>query len=217
VSQVKPAWADRYFGALVASVLVLAALGLSRAGRLGVVGLVMILVFWTKPLARVAGIRTTPKLNEKSNTKLVASIFSSWLSPPDLVVSAQMEQVPSLNLYIARPGLRYATPMGPVADPTMADWRRATERMGAATPQKDLMPLVKDLPVGHHVLLVCPRVFTTSRALPWFRYMDHRCRDWREALSADPSFQLLAGPAPPLETGQPGTSMFGMLFLKVAP
>ena len=46
VSQVSPAWTTRYLGVLLGPMLLIAALGLSRAGALGLVALVIILGIW---------------------------------------------------------------------------------------------------------------------------------------------------------------------------
>ena len=45
-SQFSPAWANRYLGVLVGPVLLLAAALVPRAGKLGLVALGVVLVFW---------------------------------------------------------------------------------------------------------------------------------------------------------------------------
>ena len=49
VSQVSPAWTTRYLGVLLGPMLLVAALGLARAGLLGLVALVIILGIWAIP------------------------------------------------------------------------------------------------------------------------------------------------------------------------
>ena len=49
VSQVSPAWTTRYLGVLLGPMLLLGALGLARAGTLGMVALVIILGIWAIP------------------------------------------------------------------------------------------------------------------------------------------------------------------------
>ena len=49
VSQVSPAWTTRYLGVALGPMLLIGALGLSRAGKLGLVALVIILGIWSIP------------------------------------------------------------------------------------------------------------------------------------------------------------------------
>ena len=49
VSQVSPAWTTRYLGVLLGPMLLIAALGLSRAGVLGLAALAIIFVIWAIP------------------------------------------------------------------------------------------------------------------------------------------------------------------------
>ena len=49
VSQVSPAWTTRYLGVLLGPMLLIAALGLARAGVLGLAALAIILVIWAIP------------------------------------------------------------------------------------------------------------------------------------------------------------------------
>ena len=53
--------------------------------------------------------------------------------PGDLVVVTQPEQVPVLYRYLPA-GVRYLTPLGAPADPSMTDWRDALPRLRAAGP-----------------------------------------------------------------------------------
>jgi hypothetical protein len=56
-SQIEHGWSARYFGIFLAPLLVLAALGPSRAGGAGLVAFGLIVVFWTQPLGTVTGAR----------------------------------------------------------------------------------------------------------------------------------------------------------------
>src|SRR6185436_2884840 len=58
-SQVSPAWATRYLSVLIGPLLLLGAGGLSRAGPLGIVVVVALVIFWSNP--------RTHALNSKSN------------------------------------------------------------------------------------------------------------------------------------------------------
>ncbi len=156
VTQFKPSWSERYFGIFLPPLLLLAGAGLSRDGRRGILALALILVFWTKPLATITGVRTTAELDDKANVKRVARQLRPLLSRGDLVLSPQIEQVPVLDYYF-RKEVRYATPVGAVADPSVVDWRNAKARLTRASAATGLVPLLEQLPVGNHAFLVCPR------------------------------------------------------------
>ncbi len=118
-SQLEPGWSLRYFGIFLAPLLVLAALGLSRAGGAGVVAVVLVVGIWTQPLARLSGTRVPPDNDEKGNVERVARMMAPLTEPGDLVVSTHFEHVPLLHHYFG-PQLRYATPLGMTPDPQAA-------------------------------------------------------------------------------------------------
>ena len=216
VSQFAPGWSPRYFGIFLAPLLVVTALGLSRGGATGLVAFGLIVLFWTQPLGRATGLRPPPPVNEKSNVAQVAEILEPVTKPGDLVISTQLEHVPLLHYYLGG-DLRYASPLGMVADPGVVDWRNALERMRASNPATGLDPLVEELEAGQRLVLVCPRITTTADALPWFRIMDLRCRSWRRALEADATVDLRRGPIPSLSKAEPGTSVFVLVYEKLEP
>ncbi|MBW3580056.1 MAG: glycosyltransferase family 39 protein [Actinobacteria bacterium] len=215
VAQFAPGWSPRYFGIFLAPLLVVAALGLSRGGATGLVAFALIVLFWTQPLSRLAGIRPTPAPNEKSNAAEVAETVVPMANPGDLVISTQFEHVPLLHYYFGD-DLRYATPLGLVPDPQVVDWRNALQRLQASTPATGLDPLLDDLDRGDQVFLVCPLLTTGPDALPWFRIMDLRCRSWREALDGDPAMALRLDQYPPLDQEDPGSGVFVLGYEKVA-
>jgi mannosyltransferase len=88
VSQVSPAWTTRYLGVLLGPMLLIAALGIARAGTLGLVALVIILGIWALP--RSYG------LENKSNASDLRRDAVPELSEGDLVLSMQPEQGPLL-------------------------------------------------------------------------------------------------------------------------
>ena len=94
---------------------------------------------------------------EKSNVAGASEAVAASLQPGDLVVSTQPEQVPVLAHYLPD-GLRYATPLGPVADPAVMDWRNALPRLETTAPGRALAPLLDELPPGARILLVAPEV-----------------------------------------------------------
>ena len=216
VSQFAAGWSPRYFGIFLAPLLVVTALGLSRGGATGLVAFGLIVLFWTQPLGRVTGLRPAPPVNEKSNVAQVAEILDPVTSPGDLVISTQLEHVPLLRYYFGA-DLRYASPLGLVADPGVVDWRNALERMRASNPATGLDPLVEELQPGQRLFLVCPRITTTADALPWFRIMDLRCRSWRRVLEADATVDLRRGPIPSMSKQEPGTSVFALVYEKLQP
>ncbi len=212
-SQIEPGWSPRYFGIFLAPLLLLAALGLSRAGGAGLVAFGLIVLFWTQPLGRITGARIPPTMDDKSNVEQVAQRLEPLTRPGDLVISTQMEHVPLLYHYFG-PDLRYATPMGVVADPQVVDWRHALARMQASNPTTGLDPLVDALATGAQVVLVCPG--PSPDDLLWFRLMDLRCETWRQELGADPKVALRQGPFPPPEERENGTPVFVLVYEKLA-
>ena len=200
-AQVSPSWAPRYLAVCAPAVLLLAALGLARAGGRGLLALTLILVLWVQPLARISGLRSVDRLDDKPQVMPLVQAVGPGLDPGDLVVVMQMEEVPVLSYYLP-PGLRYATAMGPVADPGVADWRDALARITSATPEASLWPALDAIPVGAKVLLVCAQPWTGPTPVPWFTQMELRCGEWRSALLADTRFSAApfvrgaAGPEP---------------------
>ncbi len=181
VAQAKPAWSVRYLAVLFPAVVLLAATGLARSGAQGLVAMVLILLFWTQPLGRLTGAYQPPPRDD-ANDKQLAALVAPRLRPGDVVVAAQMEEVPVLRYYLG-PAMRFADPTGVVADPTVADWRDASSRLAAAQPARWIGPLVEGLAPGAHVYLVC-RAATDTPTLAWFVTMDARCADTRAALAA---------------------------------
>ena len=125
-SQTTLAWAPRYLIVLTGPLLLLASLGVARAGKLGLAG---------AAIAVYASVLLTGSYvpENKSNVERLADRLGGRVRAGDLVISTQPEQVANLNYYLPK-GLRYATPMGPVPDPGVMDWRDAVDRLRAATP-----------------------------------------------------------------------------------
>ncbi|MBV8982746.1 MAG: hypothetical protein JO086_17750 [Acidimicrobiia bacterium] len=190
-----------------------AAFGLARAARLGFVALGLIVLIWIQPLARIDGALKPLRADVKSTEKGLAARVAPYLVPSDVVVVTQLEEGPVLHYYLHVP-VHLATPAGPVSDPGVADWRDATDRLTAATPAVDLLPLVAGLHIGQHVVVVCPRQASTAHELPWFRLMDTHCRDWNATLASDSRFQ--PAPIAGLDAVQPGMSRYVTLYNKVS-
>jgi mannosyltransferase len=192
-SQVSPAWTTRYLGVLLGPMLLIAALGLARAGVLGLAALAIILAIWAVP--RSYG------LENKSNASDLRKAVVPELQQGDLVVSMQPEQTPLLAYHLedlgGAPDLKFATPLGAVENERVMDWTDGHERMEAATPQRNLEPLLDSLPPGGRVLLVHP---VTLRAddwdAPWTQLVRRRSAQWGAALAADDRFEYV-GSVPP--------------------
>ena len=193
VSQVSPAWTTRYLGVLLGPMLLIGALGLARAGALGLAAVVIILAIWALP--RSYG------LENKSNAADLRKAAVPELRQGDLVVSMQPEQTPLLAYHLedlgGAPDLNFATPLGAVENERVMDWTDGHERMKEATPQRNLEPLLASLPPGGRVLLVHP---VTLRAddwdAPWTQLVRRRSAQWGAALSEDKRFEYI-GAVPP--------------------
>lgn len=186
-AQVSPAWVPRYLAVCAPAIFLLAAVGLSLAGARGLVALALILAFWVQPLARASGLRPASGPGEKATVQPLARAVTGHLQPGDLVIAMQMEEVPVLAYYLPE-GLRFATPMGPVADPRIPDWRDALARMQTTTVASALEPELDRSTVGTDVLLVCAQPGTGPVSLPWFALMERHCEQWRSALETDRRF-----------------------------
>lgn len=193
----EPGWAGRYLAILVGPLLLLGGAALARVGPLGAVAAAAICCAWA----------LSPGPGEKSNVAGVSAAVSTSLEPGDLVISTQPEQVPVLAHYLPDT-LRYATPLGPVADPAVMDWRDAVARLAATQPDDELAPLLDALPPGGRILLVAPDVDDGSRwRTPWTRLVALRSDEWVLALSSDERFLRLHGSTADTRTSKPSVRL----------
>jgi hypothetical protein len=162
-SQIEPAWSPRYLFVLFGPLLVVVA-----RHDLAVVAALAAALVLVGPMA-------------KSNARAVAVSAAQSIRPGDLVVVTQPEQVPVLHRYLPA-GVRYLTPLGAPADPSMTDWRDALPRVRRATAGRVLLPRLAALAPGRRVVLVAP--VTRSRS-PWARAVRRRTREWRGVLRAE--------------------------------
>jgi hypothetical protein len=186
-AQLSPSWAPRYLAVCAPAVLLLAAVGLSLAGARGALALALILAFWIQPFGRLTGLRTGGGPADRAVVEPLARAVAGYVHPGDLIVAMQLEELPVLAYYLP-PGLRFATALGPVVDPGVADWRDALDRMKVTTAAAALAPELDGAPIGSDVVVVCADPASGPRSLPWFELMDRRCDEWRSALDADPRF-----------------------------
>lgn len=207
VSQASPAWATRYLAMVVAPLLLLAAVGLRRAGWLGVAGFALLVVMWAPHNAPAA----------KSNAHYVADQLGPALRSGDLVISTQPEQLPVIAYYLKPDhptGLTFATPFGVQKDLGVTDWRDGTEhfdRVGDSA----LFPMLDRVKVGGRVLLVVPIIYRPERwTAPWTSRVRDRSIEYEGLLRGDPRFRLTA--IVPTEFTNPGPNpLQGLLFQKV--
>ncbi len=140
----------------VAPFLLLATGGLAHARRLGVFGLVLVVVMWAQDTAPV----------EKSNVRSIAHTIEPSLAPGDLVISTQPETIPLLHYYLPD-GLRYATLTGEETDFGVCRTGR-TASSGWATNAEPTSRHDRLAEAGTRVVLVEPIVWTLNRwRAPW--------------------------------------------------
>lgn len=206
LSQVSPAWATRYLAAALGPVLLLAAVGLRRAGGLGVAALALIALMWLSSSAPVA----------KSNVFLVGDELGPKLQRGDFVVATQPELVPVLSYYLPRDhDLTFATPLGVQRDTGVTDWRDGAERFDARSVSTELIPLLDRMPVGAQVLLTRPIITSEARwRAPWTSRVYDRSLEYEGILRGDPRFRLDAT-VPDQVRSLPPNPVQGLLFRKV--
>jgi len=176
-SQVTPAWVPRYFAPVVAPILLLFALGMSRAGVVGAVGLVLSVVFLANPTSY------TPQY--KSDMKDVAAELAPRLHPGDLVIVGQPEQTP-LAYYYLPGGLRFANTTGPVRDPSFMDWINSLQHLRSASPAGTLTPLLDSLRPGQQVAFIRPLTEGANNwEAPWTRLVRRRSAQWGAIIASD--------------------------------
>jgi mannosyltransferase len=183
LSQLSPAWASRYFAAIVGPLVLLLALGLARAGRLGLVALAILCVFWVKPTQYVDGY--------KSDVRDIGAEVGSQMRAGDLVLVGQPEQTPLVWYYMPG-GLRYADTIGPVAEPRHMDWVDALDKLKAARPDQVLPPLLAKLRPGQKVLFVRPLTEGVQNwKAPWTQLVRRRSAQWGAILAGDTTLRQL--------------------------
>jgi hypothetical protein len=201
-SKVTPAWAIRYLGVIVGPLLLLFGLGVARAGRLGIIALVLVASWWVLD-------PVPTKLNSKSNVASVAAKVRAHLGSDALVLSTQPEQVPTLAYYL--PSVKhFGTTLGPVPDPRVVDWRGALRRLHRSSVPSVLMPMVDRLAPGQRLLLVRP--IALPKTPQYLQLINQDSSDWQTALEHDPALRKLAS----TDAGSAGSGLGveAILFIK---
>jgi hypothetical protein len=207
MSQFSPAWTVRYFAAVLGPLFLLIASGLARSGRLGLVALSLVVLFWINP--------KTYTSSYKSDVRDIAATLHSQLHPGDLVIVGQPEQVPVVNYYMP-PGLRYANTIGPVADPRYMNWADALERLKHTSPARALAPLLASLRPGQHVVLVRPITDGVYNwTAPWTLLVRRRSAQWSELLATDKTLKHTAN-APPFYKPAATVGNSAVVYTKIA-
>jgi hypothetical protein len=183
-----PAWALRYLVTVLAPLVIATAAGLGRLPILGAATLavVALLAWHGKPSPRT--------LEHKSDVSAVARTLAPSLPRGTTVFSAQPEQVPNL-LYYLPSGMRYLTPLGPVRDPGVMDWRDAMKRLRVARYERVLLSAVQRMRPHARLLLVLPH-FSHPNA-PWTVLIRHISRDWNRSLRASGLLRTVQTVQPP--------------------
>jgi uncharacterized membrane protein len=176
-SQASPAFANRYFASFVGPLVLCAAVGLSHAGRLGIVALALTLAFWWTP--------RTGELTTKNNTRSVAASIAPLVTTGDLVVSTHPEALPLISYYFPE-GVRYANVLGPVEDPRVFDWTDATERLEKTRPKATINALLATMRPGQEIVLAQPILRTGRWRAPWTSLVRRRVIQWERFLDKDP-------------------------------
>ncbi|MDQ6807478.1 MAG: glycosyltransferase family 39 protein [Actinomycetota bacterium] len=183
-SQVTPAWVSRYFAPILGPMLLLAALGLSRAGVAGALAIVLSVLFLVNPASYI------PKY--KSDLRDVGGEMATLVHPGDLVISGQPDQIAATWYYLPG-GLRWASTIGPVADPRYMNWVDALKHLQHAGPHATFTSLVDSVPVGHQILFVRPLTEGAANwKAPWTQLVRRRSAQWGALFAADTHLQPVA-------------------------
>lgn len=206
LSQLSPAWASRYFAAMLGPLILLIALGFARAGVLGLVALACCCAFWIDPTEYVDGY--------KSDVRDVGAEVGSQLRRGDLVISGQPEQTPLVWYYMPG-GLRYADTIGAVDDPRHMDWVDALDKLEAAEPREVLPPLLANLRPGQKVLFVRPLTEGVENwRAPWTQLVRRRSAQWGAILAGDTTLRQVQV-APQFYRGASTVGNSAVLYEKV--
>lgn len=181
-----PAWSFRYLAVIVGPLLLLVGFGLARGSKLGLVALLLISCFWVMdPIPTL--------VDAKENVGSAAAKIRPHAGPATLVLSTQPEQVPVLSYYL--PEIKhFGTPLGPVPDPRVVDWRNALARFEHSSVRGTLGPMLHTLSPGQRVALVVPISFT--KAPEWMALIRKDSIRWTSFFKNDPHFKLLMTVSP---------------------
>ena len=172
-----PAWVYRYFGVMVAPILLLGALASARARVVGVIAIALTIAFCANPSSFAPG--------HKSDMQEVAGQLGPLLHRGDAVAVAQPEQAP-LAYYYLPSGLRWSTTLGPVSKPSVMNWTDAYSRLQDASPSATIGAVVASLKPGQQLLFVRPLTEGVMNwKAPWAELVRRRAAQWGQILTRD--------------------------------
>lgn len=182
-------WVTRYFAPLVIPLLLLAALTSARAGLIGLLAILLSIAF----VANIASY--SPKY--KSDMREVAGLMAPYMRPGDLVLVGEPEQAP-LAWYYLPGGLRYATTIGPLKDPSYMNWVNAYTELKNSNPKAQLATLVASLRPGQRLLYTRPLTEGEKAwKSAWAQLVRRRAAQWGALIASDPQLRPVAGAVAP--------------------
>lgn len=207
-SQVTPAWVPRYFAPVVGSILLLAAIGLARAGLVGLVALVLSVVFVLN--------QSSYSPTYKSDMRDIGGEMGPLMRRGDLVIVGQPESTP-LAYYYLPVGLDYAnTAGGAVAHPSYMNWVGALSRLQSPDWRATVTRLIDGLKPGRRLLLIRPLTEGAQNwQAPWTALVRRRSAQWGAIIAADRQLVPEAW-APHVYEGSCCVADSAMLYKKVA-
>ncbi len=152
---VTPAWVVRYFAPAIPAMLMFLAIGISRAGVVGAIAMIFLVLFMARPSAF--------EPSYKSDMQDIGGEMAPLLHRGDLVIVGQPESTP-LAYYYLPGGLRWANTMGPLKHPSYMNWVNALPRYKRENVRATLMPMLNSLKPGQQLLYIRPM---TEGALNW--------------------------------------------------
>jgi mannosyltransferase len=171
-SQITPAWVVRYFAPIIAPILILVAIGMSRAGLIGAIAILFTVCFMMRPSA------FEPKY--KSDMQDIGGEMSALVHKGDLVIVGQPESMP-LAYYYLPGGLKWSSTIGPVKDPTYVDWVNAMPRYRKSDPYDSTVETaqINALKVGQQLLFIRPLTEGADNwTAPWTFMIRRRSAQW---------------------------------------
>jgi hypothetical protein len=188
-SVISPVWETRYLATVLASLLLLGALACARSGIIGLIALVLTIAFGANSAS------FAPQY--KSDMRDVAGELTPYLRPGDLVLVGAPEQSPLAWAYLPS-GLRFASPMGPISDPSYMNWNNAYSRLAGADPRQTFAALMATLHPGQRLLFARP---LTEGVMAWKESWPHlvrrRAAQLGALISADRQLRPIAGAVAP--------------------
>jgi hypothetical protein len=123
-----------------------------------------------------------------ANVERLSKLFGDSVGRGDVILSTQPEQVPVLAYYFGY-DKQFATPLGPVADNRVMDWRDSLEELRAARPATTLEPILDRLEPGGRIFLVRPVIRDNAAwSAAWTSLVRERSQEWSLALIVDERF-----------------------------